>query len=59
MIDLVAGLLMMSGGGLMLGAAVPLARARDRFSTELVAALPHTPLPAPDPGLEQLLASIN
>jgi hypothetical protein len=56
--EIVGGLMMVSGGGMMLGAGLRLAQPV-RFVAELLAVLPSTPLPPPDPKLDELVASID
>lgn len=58
MTDLVGGLMMVSGGSMMVGAGLRLAQPV-RFVAELLGTLPSTPLPPPDPELEQLVATID
>lgn len=58
MTDLVGGLMMVSGGTMMVGAGLRLAQPV-RFVAELLDALTSAPLPPPDADLEQLLASID
>ncbi len=58
MTDLVGGLMMVSGGSMMVGAGLRLAQPV-RFVAELLGALPSMPLPPPDAKLEQLISSID
>lgn len=58
MIEIIGGLMMMSGGGLMVAASVPLGRVPGPNALALAAALASTPLPPPDEQLDALVASI-
>lgn len=60
MIEIIGGLLMMSGGGLLVGASIPLARGGTRVSAEVAAALPYTPVvAATPPDMQALLDALH